>query len=142
MSTETTVAKLPSCDIHQGAHDAAFDAVVVVQGRRTWANVCGDAFENLGGQLGTGRGQRLVLPDRYDELMTRRTLVFAAWMIEVEAAKERGLTSFDLWSPGIVLEPSGRLWLTGRDGDGFLLLELSIEPGSTEVVRRASPDHG
>ena len=57
------VSRLPKCDIHNGQHDAKYDAAIV-QGnppRRVWANVCEDAFKTFAGELGLGKGQELVV---------------------------------------------------------------------------------
>jgi len=56
--TVAYVTRLPKCDIH-GDHDALYDASIVYNGRRTWAMVCQESFDQLGGHLGLGRGQRL-----------------------------------------------------------------------------------
>ena len=56
------VAKLPKCDIHSD-HPAAYDCSILYNGRRTWANICEELFQDpaLGAGLGIGRGQRLIL---------------------------------------------------------------------------------
>jgi len=61
--TEAIVARLPKCDVHNGAHDAQYDASIIPPGytRRVWANVCEEAFKEFDGHLGLGRGQRLVV---------------------------------------------------------------------------------
>jgi hypothetical protein len=66
MSTETTVAALPTCDVckalqYDEPKEASYDA-------RTrsgqWAFLCEDHFELHGlGKLGVGFGQRLVLKE-------------------------------------------------------------------------------
>lgn len=58
--TVAYVTELPVCDIH-GDHDADYDASIVYNGRRTWANVCEALFKDpaLRAGLGTGRGQKL-----------------------------------------------------------------------------------
>lgn len=63
MSKNGTVAyvvRKPACDIH-GDHDADYDASIVYNGRRTWAFICQELFDNpeLGAAVGTGRGQKL-----------------------------------------------------------------------------------
>lgn len=140
MSTETFVSKLPTCDIHAGQHDAAYDASIIVEGRgRTWANVCEAAFREFGGQLGTGKGQRLLLPvstlDRYQELMHRRELLQEAWMVEVDKAKAAGLNGVQFWTYGSVLGSTGGLRLTARDQESRPIFELALMPGETEVTR-------
>lgn len=56
------VSRIPKCDVHEGKHDAVYDALVFVkkQQRRTWAFVCEDAFREGHGHLGMGRGQILI----------------------------------------------------------------------------------
>lgn len=140
MSTEVIVSKLPSCDIHGGRHDAAYDAAIIIEGRgRTWANVCEEAFQAFGGALGTGKGQRLVLPvsslDRYQELMHRRELLQEAWMVEVEKAKAAGLNGVQFWTYGPVLGSTGGLRLTARDQESRPIFELALMPGETEITR-------
>jgi hypothetical protein len=65
MSTEVKVSKLPPCDIHSleagPRHDALYDARIP---RGPWANMCQEAFDELGCSLGTGYGQKLVLAKR------------------------------------------------------------------------------
>lgn len=60
MGTEVHVSALPKCDVHHGEHDAQYDARTV-QG--PWANMCEQAFKQVGRGLGTGLGQRLILGD-------------------------------------------------------------------------------
>ncbi len=70
MAKETRVRELPNCDIcraegHQAA--ALYDAAIP---GGPWANLCQVHFEALGCQLGTGRGQKLVVtaPDPVQEV--------------------------------------------------------------------------
>lgn len=58
--TIARVAKLPVCDVH-GDHDAAYDASIIHNGRRTWAFICEELFQDprSGAALGIGRGQKL-----------------------------------------------------------------------------------
>lgn len=60
--TVAYVTKKPTCDIH-GDHAADYDASIVFNDRRVWANICEAVFKNpaAGASLGTGRGQRLVV---------------------------------------------------------------------------------
>lgn len=62
MSKQVTVARLPKCDVHEGDHEADYDIKVPGDGR--WANVCEEFYQQVGSpELGTGRGQRLVLKE-------------------------------------------------------------------------------
>lgn len=136
MSTQTTVSKLPTCDFHDGAHDAAYDFWTI----RGWANGCEAAFAAFDGELGTGKGQRLILEqvgvrDQYQELMDRRELIHGAWMLEVEAAKARGVNGVDFWTHGVVLGSKGGLRLVARDREARPIFELAAMPGETEVTR-------
>lgn len=138
MSTAVTVTKLPTCDVHAGAHDAAYDASIIVEGRgRTWANVCEAAFRDFGGQLGTGKGQRLILlpADPYGELMARRTILQDAWLAEVAVAKSAGVTGVDFWTYGPVLGSTGGLRLVARDRESRPIFELALATGETRITR-------
>lgn len=55
------VATIPTCNIHSD-HPAYADASINYNGRRTWAYICKDLFDDpaLGAHLGMGRGQVLL----------------------------------------------------------------------------------
>lgn len=73
------------------------------------------------------------MTDLYTELMTRRATLRDAWMDYVAAWKAAGLDHTQRWSPGIVLNSDGTLWMQAKDENGYLLFELLIRPGETEV---------
>ena len=57
MSKQVNVTALPPCDVcHK---PATYDARIPGQG---WANLCEDHFKAYGCKLGTGNGQKLVVP--------------------------------------------------------------------------------
>lgn len=62
--TTAKVARLPKCDIHSD-HDAEYDCSIIYNGRRVWANICQELFDDpaLGAGLGTGRGQKLLVEE-------------------------------------------------------------------------------
>lgn len=71
MSTEVQVSVLPPCDIdvakgYRPPRKARYDAIIDINGRRTWANVCAECWRLYSPTrtLGTGIGQRLVLASR------------------------------------------------------------------------------
>ena len=67
MSTETTVTRIPDCDLCKAnggflsvtvTNPAYADARIPAAG--SWGYVCKEHFDSYGCQLGTGKGQRLV----------------------------------------------------------------------------------
>lgn len=77
MSDSVVVASIPDCDIckSEGVKSPAYaDASIQYGNRRTWANVCMKHFNELGGGLGLGRGQRLFLEGETDEDHLKRVL--------------------------------------------------------------------
>lgn len=80
-STGTTVqvTALSPCDIdvlkgYMPPRKARYDAVVEINGRRTWANVCPECWRlySPSRTLGTGIGQRLVLSGAVRSAARRR----------------------------------------------------------------------
>jgi len=67
-----TVTELPDCDLckMEGRKEPAeYDAKIPGS---SWANVCQEHFDKFGCSLGTGRGQKLVLPTKQpDELIEK-----------------------------------------------------------------------
>lgn len=63
MGTQVTVTNLPSCDFHDGKHDAEYDFKTDPRGpgRGQWGNGCQQAFDDFGIKLGTGYGQKLIV---------------------------------------------------------------------------------
>ena len=57
---EARVNTMPRCDFHDGCQ-AEYDFKTSMG---PWANGCQAAFDENGGKLGTGRGQKLVLNGR------------------------------------------------------------------------------
>lgn len=70
---------------------------------------------------------------RYEDLMERREVIFAAWMDRVrEGQRPDGTLGF--YGSGIILGPDGSLRISARDNDtGQGLWDLRIGPFSTEV---------
>jgi hypothetical protein len=72
---------------------------------------------------------------RYEDLMARRTALFAEWMKRVEAAKRFGDPTF--YGTGVVLLKDGTLRMSAYDrSTGQGLWDLTIEPFSTEIKER------
>lgn len=66
MSDKVYVSALPNCDMHinmsgQPPTKAAYDGKTIMG---PWAYMCDNCFSSYGVGLGTGRGQRLILPDK------------------------------------------------------------------------------
>lgn len=59
MSSEVKVSQLHNCDVCEVAVPAYADARIPAYG--SWAYVCGVHFRQFGCELGTGKGQKLVL---------------------------------------------------------------------------------
>jgi hypothetical protein len=60
-ATEVVVTSLPPCDLHP-ERKATYDFKTRAGPRPgSWMNGCAACFKQLGGQLGLGKGQRLVL---------------------------------------------------------------------------------
>ena len=60
MSTQVKVDRIPNCDLCGDGTKAKYDASLPALGG-TWGNVCKEHFVRLGGSLGLGRGQELIL---------------------------------------------------------------------------------
>ena len=58
MSKQTTVSRLPDCDLCANGTKAQYDVRLPRQG--CWANVCEKHFKQEGCKLGTGLGQELI----------------------------------------------------------------------------------
>ena len=58
MSKQTTVSRLPDCDLCANGTKAKYDVRLPRQG--CWANVCEKHFKQEGCALGTGLGQELI----------------------------------------------------------------------------------
>jgi hypothetical protein len=71
--------------------------------------------------------------DQYQELMARRELIAAKWMEYVERVKLAGGQAHEFYSAGVILRPSGELWMQGLNSLRTIQLELAIAPGETEV---------
>jgi len=59
--TEVEVSKLPTCDFHNGEHDALYDFKTSPFYGGSWGNGCQQAFDQAGIKLGLGFGQKLVV---------------------------------------------------------------------------------
>lgn len=59
MSTQTTVTKIPPCDL-DNSHGPAFADASIPAANGSWAYVCKPCFDNHGCSLGTGSGQKLI----------------------------------------------------------------------------------
>lgn len=69
---------------------------------------------------------------RYEDMMARRTALFAEWMRRVEAAKKFGAVRF--YGAGVVLLRDGTLRMSAYDqATGRGLFDLTLKPFSTEI---------
>jgi hypothetical protein len=60
---QVTVTVLPPCDLHQAYRRGTVPARYDAKTRSgPWAYLCEECYERVGVGLGTGRGQRLLLP--------------------------------------------------------------------------------
>lgn len=89
MSTKTYVTTLPPCDVHRAEKGEVVPAYAdaFLPPMRTWANVCRPHFREFGCNLGTGKGQVLIVgtePPRD----RRREVAYALAQGDLEALED------------------------------------------------------
>lgn len=141
--TETTVRVLPECDIHRfhGVRgvSARYDAKTDMG---PWAHLCPEHFNSLtSGELGVGKGQRLVLLSEVDLSLTKEI----AWSIyheaDIRAAREAlgpGATDEEVIARVESMEQPDNL----PDPDGANTLPIPPGPWNDEQPEPVEPcDH-